>query len=233
MQTNANSTTCSKLISHLSRQYPEQEHEKFYLNYRLFSDTSSHAPGADINLRAFTHSLAISREPRYAFIRTTKIGEPEDGQTITIPAAFADSFSNLVLSRLQPLWNPRSALSVENGVSVSLRDDQWHLCLGEVRVAAKQQAAGTLRGLLVELCMKNPGSLADGSSLSDDQIKEAQEMFQNVLNTIFEGTGENFDNTDFTVSMTRSRSGSNHDQGKSEPDWDLANIYMKVLKGQR
>lgn len=175
----------------------------------------------------------MSHELKYAFIRTTKVGEPESGQTITVPLTAAESFMSLVLTRMQPLWNPRLILSLENGVSLSLKDDQWQLSIGEVRAAGKQQGTGTLRGLLLELCMKDPGSWAENLSLSKDQIMEAQELFRSVLNRIFDGTGENFDNTNFTVSMTQSRLKPSNDRGKSEIDWDLANIYMAVLKAQR
>lgn len=228
-----NTTLCAKLINHLSRRFPEQEHEKFYLNYRLFSDTSSHAPGADVEKRAFTHTLSISHEPKHAFLRTTKVGEPENGQTVTIPFSSAETFTSLMLTRMQPLWNPRSALVLENGVTVSVKDDTLQLCVGEVRVAPKQQGAGTLRGLLLEVCLKEPGSWTEDGALSQERIIEAQELLRNTLSRIFQGTDEKFDHANFIIRMTKSRLEPSSEQDKSVPDWNLANLYMTVLKGQR
>lgn len=100
-------------------------------------------------------------------------------------------------------------------------------------MAPKQQGAGTLRGVLIELCMRDPGSWADGRTLSEEQVAEAQELFRNVLGRVFDGTGEKFENANFKVSMTQSRLKSGDERTKHEVDWDLANTYMAVLKGQR
>lgn len=116
---------------------------------------------------------------------------------------------------------------------MSLKDDTWQLCIGEVRVAPKQQGAGTLRGLLVELCLKDPGSWVEEDALSQEKTTEAQELLRSTLSRIFQGADEKFDYANFTIRMTKSRLESSSEQDKSVPDWDLANLYMTVLKGQR
>lgn len=81
--------------------------------------------------------------------------------------------------------------------------------------------------------MMDDNTEAQKSSLAAEEMEEIQHLFQDVLNEIFKGTGDNFDNTKFALSRTLPREGTKLPKGESEPDWDLTKLYMTVLRGQR
>lgn len=220
----------AKLVAHLSRRYPAEEHHAYHLEHRLFSDTSSQLPGSDVKLRSFTHVLTLSHNPQSTFVCTTKAGNPADTSLITIPVTSTDAFTTLIVSKFQPLWYLRQAVVVENGISVSVRDDEWKVCIGDVKIAPKSPGAGTLRGLIIELC--HTVDEPEGST-SQDTAEEDQAMFQDVLDELFKGTGESFNDAKIIITRTSNRVGATDEVGtKSTPDWDLAKLYMNVLRGQ-
>jgi hypothetical protein len=141
----------AKLIAHLSRHYPTQEHHPFHLEHRLFSDTSSQLPGSDVKQRCYTHILNLSHHPHHAFVSSTKAGNADESSTVTIPASSAESFAGLISTKLQPAWYPRQMLSLEKGVCVSIDEKSLIVCVGDARASARSQGAGALRGTVVEI----------------------------------------------------------------------------------
>ena len=227
------STLSARMTSHMSRRFPEQEHEAFNFDYKLFSDTSSHVPGVDSKVRAFTHVLSLSHNSKSTFVRTTKLGQPEDGSTITIPFTSAEIFTNLLTTKMQPLWYLRQMLNVENGVMVSLKDKQWRLCFGDVKLSPKQQGAGNMRGLFLELRLEDGQMNSSDTTISPDEITEYRELFRSVLNESFKGVAT-FDEANLEIDYTQSTDEQSSDNAMhSRVDWNLAKIYMSVLKGQR
>ena len=229
----SNASLCAKLITDLSRRFPKQEHEPFHLEHRLFTDTSSQLPSADIKQRAFTHIFSSSHDTRRAFVHATK-PEGENGSSITVPIGSAEIFTGLLVSKMQPLWFPRSMLSLENGVSVPLKDDTWRICIGELKVAPRSPGAGNLRGTIIELYKADDSNLAIADKqLSAEEIAETQEMFSDILRQIFRGTEETFSNAKFSVSRTQIRASDQEEHQHQDPDWELAKLYMTALRGQR
>lgn len=221
-----------KLIAHLSRRFPAEEHQPFYLDHRLFSDTTSQLPGSDVKQRTFTHIFSFSHDSKNAFVRTTKIGDPEGGSSVTIPISSTDAFTSLLITKMQPLWYPRQMLNLENGVSVSLRNNGWRICIGDARTSARSQGAGILRGTVIELC-KTIDSPEDDEPLTPEEVKEFQETFQDVLEQIFKGVVESFSGAKFVLSKTLPITQTVEGPKELKPDWNLAEIYMTVLRGQR
>lgn len=223
----------SKLSAHLSRHYPEQEHHPFHLEHRLFSDTASQLPSADAKQRAFTHVLSFSRLPQHAFVTCTKPGDPDTSSSIIIPSHQFDSFTALIQTKLQPAWYPRQMLSIENGVYVHLQlgNNSWAVCIGDAKVAARSQGAGALRGTLIEV-FREDDPVAGGEEYSKDAVEEDQLLFQNVLNTIFKGTGETFDHVKLITNRTRSRKEKTEavEDVPVQPDWNLAKLYMALFR---
>lgn len=221
-----NASIAGKLVEHLSLRFPDREQREFHLEYRLFSDTSSQLPGTDASQRRFTYVLASSHDPGNGYLRVTKPGAPDEGQSITIAAESIESFTTLTLTKLQPLWYHRQHLVIEDGISVSIKDNEWIISIGDVKVAPKSPNAGQVRGTVIELHR--------ATSLAEDEQGEEQDdqlLFQDVLNKIFEGFGEHFNNAKIRTAETLPRSPSV--RGGRPADWQLASMYMDVLRGQR
>ncbi|KAK5078475.1 hypothetical protein LTR51_000665 [Lithohypha guttulata] len=227
-----NTSAYPKLLAHLSRHFPTQEHEHFHLDYRLFSDTTSQLPGADVQQRAFTHILTLSHDTKHAYVRSTKVGDPDQGSMITIPPSAADSFAGLVQTKMQSAWFPRQTSSVESGVSVSLLNDTVRLSIGDVKQSTRSQGAGTLRGTIIELCKVTNDEQKDWPT-SSEEADQAANMLQDLLRQIFHGIEEDFGNVKFTVSPTLSIDHSSGYGKTSAPDWDMPKLYITVLRGQR
>lgn len=219
-----NTSIKNKLVDHLSHRFPESEHKDFNLTYRLFSDTSSQLPGSDAEKRGFTHILASSHDPRRGYVRSTRPGQPEHKQSITIAAESIEPFANLISSKLQPLWHPRQNLVVDDGISVSLRDNQWILSIGDVKTVLKSVSSSMLRGTLIDL--HYTGNVPD-EQVDKEEITRA--VFRDVMGKIFHGTGETFEEVNLILGETLSRVTFVQENA----DWELAHIYMKALGGHR
>lgn len=157
-------------------------------------------------------------------MRTTKPGPAQKEQSITIAAESVEPFAGLILSRLQPLWYPRQYLTVEDGTSVSLRNGEWILSIGDVKTVLKSSTSSMLRGTLIDLHYSK--AIPDEEENKEDAL---QELFQDVVRKIFHGTGQTFAGVNFILGETISRSISSHEHA----DWGLAHIYMRTLQGQR
>lgn len=221
-----NTSIANKLVEHLSHRFPECEHKDFSLEYTLFSDTSSQLPGSDVAQRSFTHIFASSHDPERGYTRATKPGQPDEGECITIAAESIESFTNLTMTRMQPLWYHRQHLKVEDGISVSLKNNEWILYLGDVKMVSKSPTSTTLRGTIIEL--HHTVSASDDGNAEE---QTTQTLFQDVMSKILQGTGENFGEAKFILRETLPRSSAPH--GSRPADWELAYIYMRTLRGQR
>lgn len=219
-----NTSITSKLIDHLSHRFPDSEHREFNLAYRLFSDTSSQLPGSDAAQRSFTHIFVSSHDPERGYVRATKPGQLEAGESITIASESIEAFTNLMLTKLQPLWYHRQYLTVEEGVSVSLKNGEWIVSVGDIKTASRSTSSSMLRGTIVEL-HHTIATFKD----EDREEKATKILFQDVLDKIFQGTGETFGEANFVLGETLSRPAALRDNA----DWELAYIYMRMLRGQR
>lgn len=217
-----------KLIAHLSRRYPTQEHEPFHLDHRLFSDTSSQLPGSDVKQRCFTHVLNFSHDPQRAFVSCTSAGNPDKSSVITVPASSATSFSSLITTKLQPAWYGRQMLSVENGVCVSIDDAGLIVCIGDSRTSAGSQGAGTLRGTVVEL-FRREDITGDSNDYTQEETEEDEVWMRAALEDLFRATGVTFNAKIFT-GRTRPRTPEGTFDADNEPDWNLAKLYMAVFR---
>jgi len=216
----------AKLIAHLSRHYPTQEHHPFHLEHRLFSDTSSQLPGSDVKQRCYTHVLNLSHHPHHAFVSSTKAGNANESSTITIPASSAEPFAGLISTKLQPAWYPRQMLSLEKGVCVSIDEKSLIVCVGDARASARSQGAGALRGTIVELFRRE--DITSDASAAPDDAAEDEAWMQSALEDLFKGTGVSF-NAKVITSRTRPRRPVEGAETKDEPDWSLAKLYMAVF----
>lgn len=174
--------------------------------------------------RSLTHILVSSHDSERGYVRTTKPGPSQEKQSITIAAESVEPFASLILTKLQPLWYPRQYLTVEDGISVSLKNNEWLLSIGDVKTVLKSSTSSTLRGTLIDLHY----SKATFDEVENNE-EAKQELFQDVVRKIFHGTGETFGAANFILGETLSRSTS----PPEDADWKLAHIYMKVLQGQR
>lgn len=153
-------------------------------------------------------------------------GQPDNGECITIAAESIEPFTTLTLTKMQPLWYHRQHLKVEDGISVSLKNNEWILSLGDVKVASRSSASSTLRGTIIELHHTVPDANEENTEEQATQI-----LFQDVVSKIFQGVGENFGEAKFNLAGTLPRSSGL--QGNKPADWELVYIYMKTLRGQR
>ena len=123
-------------------------------------------------------------------------------------------------------------LHVENGVCVSIEDKGVIVCIGDARVSANTQGAGTLRGTIVEL-FREEDLTSNGTNYTKEDAENDQNWFQSALAKIFEGTGETFSNTRAFTNRTLSRryfaDPDAKQSEKSAPDWNLAKLYMAIL----
>jgi len=68
---------------------------------------------------------------------------------------------------------------------------------------------------------------------TENMVEEDQAFFQDALRRLFDGAGESFKDIKMTISRTAPRSTPADEAGaKSTPDWDLAKLYMDVLRSQ-
>jgi len=218
----------AKLISHLARRYPTQEHEPFNLEHRLFSDTSSQLPGSDVKQRSFTHVLNFSHDPQHAFVSSTKAGNSDESSIVTIPASSASSFTGLIATKLQPAWYGRQMLSVENGVCVSIEEKGIVVCVGDPRTLPGSQGAGALRGTVVEL-FRREDVTNDSNDYTQEEAEEDQDWVRDALEDLFRGTDVTFNAKIFT-NRTKPRRLEGTSGVEKEPDWNLAKLYMAVLR---
>ena len=218
----------AKLIAHLSRRYPTQEHRPFFLEHRLFSDTSSQLPGSDVKQRSFTHVLNFSHDAQHAFVSSTRGGSPNELSTITIPVTSADSFASLISTKLQPAWYPRPTLNIEGGVCVAIEEKKLVVCVGDAKVSPRSQGAGTLRGTIVEL-FRRENITSEGSDYTQEETANDEAWIQGALEDLFEGADVAF-NARILTSWTRPRASEDSTGMNTDPDWNLAKLYMAVFR---
>ena len=235
----------STLISHVSRSFPAEPLSTFYLDHRLFVDTSSLLPNADVSQRKFTSILTLSHNPTKAFIGTSatkKKGQSTEqpGATtlITIPSSSADTFTQLIGTKLQPQWAHRQSLVLENGAALSLQNGKWTVRIGDLKTPSRSsQPVSNLRGMLLEISydvqnpasngMRTQGANDNGEAVSQD----AETLIRGVVESLIDGTGVNMENS---LVLFRSTKGEHEARGSSDGvDWELAKLYMDVLRGSR
>jgi len=237
------------LITHISRSFPAQPLPAFFLDHRLFIDTSSLLPNADASLRKFTSILTLSHTPTKTYVATSA---PRDGKksndvptaptVITIPSSSLETFTQLVGTKLQPQWAHRQSLILENGTSLSLgTNDEWTVRLGDLKIPSRpNQAGSTIRALALEISYNDDSEVtALGGDGGDASVHEDDEgMIRSFLESLLEGTGVRIDASTNARALFRKTGIKSEENPKplapsSAADFSLATLYMDMLRGPR
>lgn len=230
------------LISHISRAFPAQPLPPFFLDHRLFIDTSSLLPNADTTLRRFTSILTLSHTPTKTYVATSPPKDikkdndvPATPTMITIPSSSLESFTQLVGTKLQPQWAHRQSLILENGTSLSLSDNEWTIRLGDLKIPSRPNQAGSVvRALVFEISYNN--SPDDDLSTGDSIVQKDDEVLvRSFLDSLLEGTGVRIDSSTNSRSLFRKTGTTTIDQPNRDAttDCSLATLYMDMLRGSR
>lgn len=115
---------------------------------------------------------------------------------------------------------------MEEGVSVSLKNNEWVVSIGDVKTAPKSSGSSILRGTIIELHRTVP--VIDDE---DNEEQSIQMLLRDVLSKVFQGTGESFAEAKFIIEETMPRDVKS--RTAKPADWKLAGIYMKSLRGSR
>ncbi|KAG9793191.1 hypothetical protein ABEF93_003937 [Exophiala dermatitidis] len=270
------------LISHISRSYPAELLPTFHLDHRLFVDTSSLLPNADTSRRQYTSILTLSQSPGTTYVGTTPPpakektkantqttpGEPDKAAAassdttaktalITIQFTQTDPISQLIGTKLQPLWAFRQSLVVDNGTSLALQHGEWIVRIGDLKTPTSRSGqqsttSSNLRGMLVEVSFvgssvigpEHTNSTADADSsiqMNSAVGHDDETLIRGLLDSLLEGTGIQMVNSRalFRRTGAHSETGSKRDMNgnaKSETipvDRDLARLYMDMLRTTR
>jgi hypothetical protein len=241
------------IISHISRSFPAEPLPTFYLDHRLFVDTSGLLPSSNASVRKFTSILTLSHTPATTYVATTSSkGKSQDAEQssltsslITIPSSSADSFTQLIGTKLQPLWTIRQSLIVENGTALSLNNGEWIIRIGDLKVPPRANQAGpNLRSMLVEVAhIEN--DMDDEIQGSDDGSKEAkasavkekeETLLRAFLDSVTDGSGvPSIANPETSRSLIRRTRFHEKDKGTAStpPDLELASLYLDIIRGSR
>lgn len=218
----------TRLIDHLSSAYPEQSHDLYTLDHRLFVDTSSQLPGSDPKHRQYTQTLSTSHNKQSTFVASTEPGSSAQS-FITIPTVSLEAFTGLIVTKLQPLWFPRQFVLIDNGVSVAFRPG-FNICIGDVKVAPRQAVAGSVRGVLVEL-RQDDINCVDEDEASVETEAEDRAYLAAVFNDTFRDMGVVLDESKMVIARTR---GAVDESSEFEDiDSSLAKAYMTLLRRSR
>ena len=246
----ANQTSPSSIIiSHISRSSPAQPLPTFFLDHRLFVDTSSLLPNADSSLRRFTAILTLSHAPTTTYLGTSppkeqqKATDKEKEQQhqqlptptiITIPSSATESFTQLIRTKLQPQWAHRQSLIVENGTALALSSDEWTIRIGDIKIPSRQnQGPPNIRGMLIELSHTKSAEGKSSPESGPSVTKEEEAVLREYLNSLIQGTGVQLENSHAMFRRTRIPSSSDAIKTPAEPDFALASLYMDMLRGSR
>jgi hypothetical protein len=240
----------SALISHISRSFPAEPLSTFYLDHRLFVDTSSILPNSDTALRKSTSILTLSHTPASTYLATaspkakSQGAEPpsQSSTLITIPSNSADAFTHLIGTKLQPLWTHRQSVVLENGTALSLNNGEWVVRIGDLKVPPRPNQTGSnVRGMLLEVThledRPKPSPNNDAQDRTKDQAvaKEDETLLRGFLDSVTEGSGVNIASPDAVRSLIRHTSFDERDKGTTSvvPDFELAGLYLDILRGSR
>ncbi|EXJ72546.1 uncharacterized protein A1O5_03692 [Cladophialophora psammophila CBS 110553] len=249
------SSPSSALISHISRSFPAEPLPPFHLDHRHFVDTSHLLPNSDISQRKSASILTLSHTPSKTYVA---ISSPkEDSQaaehlaspsltTITIPSSSADPFTQLIGTKLQPQWAHRQSLVIDNGTALSLDGGEWTIRIGDLKTPSRpNQASSNLRGMVVEVSfVGSPADTTHNQSPDDAPkgvdgkvvSKEDETLLRGLLDSVTDGSGvpsiHNLETTRSLIRRTKAHA-TDIDTGDTSPDWDLAHLYLDVLRGSR
>jgi len=223
------------LISHISRSFPAELLPTFSLDHRLFVDTSSLLPNADISQRKFTSILTLSHTPLSTFIGTflpKDKSEPTEQASpatlITIPSSAADTFTQLIGAKLQPQWSHRQSLVVENGTALSLQNGGWIVRIGDLKTPSRANQPSTLRAMALEVTYDASHPAAQGVDIVS---AEHEILIRSFCYSLTEAVGISLGNSRHLYRNTLQLAQSG--QTADTVDWDLSKLYMDMLRGNR
>lgn len=204
------------------------------MQHRLFIDTSGQLPSQEAKRRSFTQILNLSHNPTNAFVGTLSDQNTSSPALITIPNTDVDNLTALIAQKLQPLWYHRQSVTLDNGLSLAIRDGTWRVSVGDVRALGRTQAVeSSLKGYLIELTdLKDEFGLSD---LPEDKARDAgREIFVQILRRTFGEIVEDLDASNISIAVTGPSDSQDQTKGgKNEKDWRLAKLYMNVLRTLR
>lgn len=232
----------SALISHVSRSFPAELLPNFYLDHRLFVDTSSLLPNADPSERKFTSILTLSHLPLKSYVGTAlPKGKSEPAEQasplsalITIPSTAADTLTQLIGTKLQPQWAHRQSLVVENGTALSLRNGEWIVRIGDLKTPSRANQPVTVRGMVLEITYDAAGGLAaQGVENGESSVvsKDDETLIRGFAESLTEGIGVSLGSSRV---LFRNALRLPQSRGTADVvDWELAKLYMDMLRGSR
>ncbi|OAP65228.1 hypothetical protein AYL99_01200 [Fonsecaea erecta] len=253
------SSPSSALLSHISRSFPAEPLPSFHLDHRLFVDTSSLLPNTDVSLRRSLSILTLSRTPTKTYVATSipkdKSPPPPTDQpalaapaftVVTVPSSSADSFTQLIGTKLQPQWAHRQSMIIDNGTALSLENGEWTIRIGDLKTPSRPNQVGpNLRGMVVEVSYLGSQGDATSSRGPDDAPKDVSQkgvgkedeaLLRGLLDSVTDGSGvPSILSSETTRSLFRRTRIHVKDKDSSDasPDWDLATLYLDILRGSR
>ena len=150
--------------------------------------------------------------------------------SITIPPSEAGDFIELVTLKMQPLWSVRGTEKIDNGMALSLRNDDWTLRIGELRQETRKSgvASSTSRGILCEVTWKGAPDGEDGAVPQDHQ-----DITKAFLEQLLQDTGARLDGARSVMGYISSPSASTSEYEeikKPNTNWALAELYAELLR---
>ena len=241
------------IISHISRSFPAEPLPTFHLDHRLFVDTSGLLPNSSASVRRSISILTLSHTNATTYVTAISAkSKSQDSESpaqtsfpITIPSSSADTFTQVLGTKLQPLWTIRQSLMVENGVAFSLNDGEWIVRIGDLKIPPRPNQAGSnLRGMLVEVShIKDDGEEQIQGSDDDPKdtkisvvTKEDENLLRGFLDSVTDGSGSpSLTSPETTRSLIRRTKFLEKDKGaaSASPDVELASLYLDILRGPR
>ncbi|KIW73457.1 hypothetical protein PV04_01574 [Phialophora macrospora] len=245
------SSPSAALVSHISRSFPAEPLPSFYLDHRLFVDTSSLLPSSNSSLRKSTSILTISHTPATTYVATTSPASQSkekpviapSATLITIPSTSADSFTQLIGTKFQPLWAHRQSLIIDSGTALSFLNGEWIIRIGDLKVPPRPNQTGSnLRGMVVEVShMEDDSDLKiqgpdDVQKDGSDIDKEDEALLRGFLDSVTDGSGvPSITNSESSRFLIRRTKALEKDKGTASPpaDFELASLYLDALRGSR
>jgi len=122
---------------------------------------------------------------------------------------------------------------VEAGTALSLKDGEWAVRVGDLRTPSRsnQSVSSNLRGMLVEISY----SAAESSTVEDRTVSsDDQTLIRGMLDALTDGTGVQMENSKALFRRTAQLQQAGRDlDDNGIVDWDLAKLYMDMLRGSR
>lgn len=180
-------------------------------------------------------------------------GSTSSSTLVTIPSTHVESFTQLLGTKLQPHWAHRQSLVVDNGTALTLDHAEWTVRIGDLKTPTSRSVQATvtsnLRGMLVEISFNDASNIAvkgeggDSTTQPEPQVqtrpgpvgKDDETLIRGFFDSLLEGTGLQMATSNTRALFRNTRAASHfHDKETTRAaDWDLADLYMEMLRTPR